>query len=243
MSGQGKRQQPSGALALPVSRFPEAGRPLYCVLAHMSKHVRGDAQQAASWLAIYADWPSGVVEVGIRRLLADSGMADHALRAALQELDKAGWAPIIGRGAHGVHRRQLVLCAGCQRGNSRHAGVWFSVAGGYTLEPARRDGQRGNSCHETVRELQGEPAASPDHLDGQAVPGIHRQPAVNPHPESGTTGRVAEAASLPQPYLRDASNTTPAPRLPGTSPAPRLPRRARANLEADDPELATSARW
>jgi hypothetical protein len=124
-----------------------------------------------------------------------------------------------------------VRCPACQRTGLLHAETeWWAA-------------QRTCMAVQKVLEVQVEPAATPDLLDGQAAPGAHRQPADNPDPEPGTTRRVAEAASLPQPYLRDASNPTPAPRLPGTSPAPRLPRRVRANHDAADQEYATSARW
>ena len=83
--------------------------PLFCILAHAGQHVGGQAQLALVWLAIHANWPSGLVEVSHHRIWKESGIPDHALRAALTELDKTGWAVIEGRGAHGVYRRRIAL--------------------------------------------------------------------------------------------------------------------------------------
>jgi hypothetical protein len=202
------RRTPAGALALPASRFSGPTRPLYCALTHMSQYVGGDAQHALIWLAVHAAWPSGLVEVGTRRLVAVSGMPDHAMRAALAALDELGWAPVTGRGAHGVYRRRLLLCDGCQRGNSSHAGVWFSVAMSYTLEPARWDGQRGNRRHETEsRAVQVEPADAPvrstgrpaalsPNGDGRAAPTPPGSAAATTTGPQGGEGRSAPSRSL-----------------------------------------------
>jgi hypothetical protein len=110
------------------------------------------------------------------------------------------------------------------------------------LNPDRRDGQRAGGLAQNSKRVQGEPAATPDHLDGQAAPGDHRQPADNPDPEPGTTERAATRAAPRDVDLRGASKVTPAPPLPATTPAPPLPRRVRADLDSVDRELAGS-RW
>ena len=204
------RRTPAGALVLPASRIPVPLRPLYCALTHMSQHVGGDAQHALIWLAVHAAWPSGLVAVGIRRLVAASGMPDHAMRAALAALDELGWAPVTGRGAHGVYRRRVLLCDGCQRGNSSHAGMWLSVAGSYTLEPARRNGQRGNRCHETEsRAVQGEPADAP-------VRSTSRPATLSPNGDGREQNHHRPPAAPPNGHRPGDGPPSPDPSRPGS---------------------------
>jgi hypothetical protein len=56
-------------------------------------------------------------------------------------------------------------------------------------------------------------ADNPDPAPDPEAAGEAGRPADNPHPEPGTTGRAAQAASLPRVDLRGASKTTPAPRF------------------------------
>lgn len=233
------RRKPVGALALPASRFSGPMRPLYCALTHMSQYVGGDAQHALIWLAVHAAWPSGLVEVGIRRLVAVSGMPDHAMRAALTVLDEDGWAPVEGRGAHGVYRRRLQLCHGCQRGNSSHAGAWFSVAGSYMLEPARRDGQRGNRCHETEREVQGEPSGTP--VSSKSRPGrsLTRRPPTRGRPAvpGPLAGRQQAADALSTPHQDGSTASHPVRSRPAVTVA--APGGAARTTSRDPPGVST----
>jgi hypothetical protein len=161
----------SGRHGAKRQRLPDC---MVCVLDHLAPGLPPGEQAMLIRMARYAHNAGCGMYPGQRRLARELAASEHTLRywrdnlIGRRLLDRL---PRVGPRGADLYRLRLCpdcqrgcmepRCGQCQRGNLQHAeSEWWAAQRG-SMQPQKKLG------------LQGEPAATPDHHDGQAVPGKH----------------------------------------------------------------------
>jgi hypothetical protein len=161
-------------------RLPDC---MICVLDHLAPGLPPGEQALLIRMARHAHDAGCGIYPGQRGLGEALGASRPTLRKLRDRLLERGLLERLPRKApHGADLYRLRLCLDCQRATRVARCGQCQRANLLTAETAWWAAQRATRVAQKSKEVQGEPAATPDHHDGQAAPVVPLRPA----PRRGT---------------------------------------------------------